>query len=202
LVQKNEQNQDLRVLRTRKALQTAMIELTIEKGFSALTVRDIAKRAMVNRTTFYRHYLDKYDLLDQYMEGIYQMLESSEEPELMVEKLAAEDNEPLERLVEMFQQVQERAEFFRMMLGPKGDSRFTQKIREYVEKRLRRLLPQELPANIPNAPPLDMVLKYVSSASVGTLHWWLENDTAHSAEQMAIWVVQLNKADFGITLSD
>jgi hypothetical protein len=37
------------------------------KGFAALTVQDIADRAMVNRATFYRHYLDKHDLLDKYM---------------------------------------------------------------------------------------------------------------------------------------
>jgi AcrR family transcriptional regulator len=58
---------DLRVRRTRKVLKSALIELTIEKGFAAVTVQDIADRAMINRATFYRHYLDKYDLLGQYM---------------------------------------------------------------------------------------------------------------------------------------
>jgi len=46
-------------------LKSALIEPTIEKGFAALMVQDLADRAMVNRATFYRHYLDKYDLLDQ-----------------------------------------------------------------------------------------------------------------------------------------
>ena len=62
---KSEAIEDLRVRRTRKLLQQAFIECTIEKGFAALTVRDITERAMVNRSTFYRHYLDKYDLLEQ-----------------------------------------------------------------------------------------------------------------------------------------
>lgn len=62
MTQKSETTEDLRVLRTRKLLQQAFIELTVEKGFATLTVRDITKRAMVNRSTFYRHYLDKYDL--------------------------------------------------------------------------------------------------------------------------------------------
>lgn len=57
--------EDLRVRRTRTTLQRALIELTVEKGFAAVTVRDICERAMVNRSTFYRHYIDKYDLLDQ-----------------------------------------------------------------------------------------------------------------------------------------
>ncbi|MBZ0292889.1 MAG: TetR/AcrR family transcriptional regulator, partial [Anaerolineae bacterium] len=52
--------EDLRVRRTRKLLQQALIELTVERGFSEITVGDIAERAMGNRSTFYRHYLDKY----------------------------------------------------------------------------------------------------------------------------------------------
>ena len=70
--------EDLRVRRTRKLLQQALIELTIEKGFADVTVRDIAERAMVNRSTFYRHYLDKYDLLRQYIEELPELLDSQE----------------------------------------------------------------------------------------------------------------------------
>jgi AcrR family transcriptional regulator len=63
-------NEDLRIRRTKKLLQEAMIALTVEKGFSNISVRDITERAMVNRSTFYRHYLDKYDLLDQYLNEV------------------------------------------------------------------------------------------------------------------------------------
>jgi AcrR family transcriptional regulator len=43
-------------------LQEALIELAAERGFDAIAVGDIARRAGVNRATFYRHYQDKYDL--------------------------------------------------------------------------------------------------------------------------------------------
>ena len=59
--------EDLRVRRTRKLLQKALIELTVEKGFAAVTILDISERAMVNRSTVYRHYPGgKYELLEQY----------------------------------------------------------------------------------------------------------------------------------------
>src|SRR6266536_5855376 len=54
---------DLRVRRTQTNLREALIDLIEEKGFDAVTVGDIAERAMVNRTTFYRHYPDKYALV-------------------------------------------------------------------------------------------------------------------------------------------
>ena len=66
----HEEQIDLRIRRTHKFLQEAMIELITEKGFEAITVGDIAERAMINRATFYRHYQDKYDLVAKIFEDI------------------------------------------------------------------------------------------------------------------------------------
>ncbi len=49
---------DLRVLRTRKTIKEAFVELMEEKGFDAITVKDITTRAGINRGTFYAHYQD------------------------------------------------------------------------------------------------------------------------------------------------
>src|SRR5438132_190753 len=67
---------DLRVKRTHKLLQEALIELTAQKGFSAVAVSDITKYAGVNRATFYRHYEDKFDLLNHYVRTVYALLDS------------------------------------------------------------------------------------------------------------------------------
>jgi AcrR family transcriptional regulator len=73
---------DLRVRRTRVNLREALIELIEEKGFDAVTVGDIASRAMVNRATFYRHYPDKYALVTGiFEEAITQMLREIPFPE-------------------------------------------------------------------------------------------------------------------------
>lgn len=61
----SEENLDPRVRRTRKLLKQAFIEIMSEKGFTAMTVQDIAERADINRATFYAHYTDKYELHDQ-----------------------------------------------------------------------------------------------------------------------------------------
>ncbi len=63
---------DPRVRRTRQLLQQAFIELFQEKGFSAITVQDIAERATVNRATFYAHFADKYALLDSLIREQFQ----------------------------------------------------------------------------------------------------------------------------------
>jgi AcrR family transcriptional regulator len=55
---------DPRVKRTRQLIQEAFWTLMLAKGFDSVTVRDIAREATVNRSTFYAHYADKYAVLD------------------------------------------------------------------------------------------------------------------------------------------
>ena len=108
---------------------------------------------------------------------------------------------PPDRLVEMFRKVQEHADFFRLMLGPKGDPQFVQQVRAYIEKRMRNILPLEVYSAPSGAPPLDLALRYVSSAGVGALSWWLESDTPYDPEQLALWVVQYGNADLGFSFA-
>ena len=55
---------DIRIIKTRRAIQAAFLRLMKEKGFAAVTVKDIIRDAEINRSTFYAHYEDKYDLLE------------------------------------------------------------------------------------------------------------------------------------------
>lgn len=59
------EHQDLRIRRTRKALWDALIDLVVEKGLHAITITDITRRAMVNRSTLYAHVEHKGGLLNQ-----------------------------------------------------------------------------------------------------------------------------------------
>lgn len=56
---------DLRVERTLRAIQESFVDLVLEIGFDKVTVRGLARRAQINPKTFYDHYADKYDLVDQ-----------------------------------------------------------------------------------------------------------------------------------------
>jgi AcrR family transcriptional regulator len=64
---KEQKRLDPRIKRTRQLLQQALLELMAERNFQSITVQDIAEKATVNRATFYAHYEDKFDLLDNYI---------------------------------------------------------------------------------------------------------------------------------------
>jgi AcrR family transcriptional regulator len=184
------ENQDLRVRRTRKLLQEALIDLTVEKGFAAVSIRDICERAMVNRSTFYRHYLDKYALLNEYIDALQAAISEAyrgHNPEQTGVPPA---------LMKMLEHIQASPDFYRVMLGAQGDARFIQRFRDVIEGHLR-VLTSDLAVD-PNVPPLDLRLSYVSCADIGAILWWLENGQQASLEELAVWIGQLGKASMGI----
>ena len=174
---------DLRVRRTRKLLQQALIEVTVEKGFAALTVRDITRRAMVNRSTFYRHYLDKYDLLEQHLSEIYGVLEER--------GIIGEDRH--EGLIELLKQIQQFPDFYRVVLSAKADAFLSQSFRQQTQQRVLAYFQQTFPEAVsdPDRPPLDLKFTTVASAGCSALAWWLEQEQPSTPEQFAHWLQQL-----------
>jgi AcrR family transcriptional regulator len=167
-------------------LQEALLELTVEKGFAAVTVRDLCERAMVNRSTFYRHFLDKYALLDEYLDEVKVSISEAFE-----RQKASKVREDLPMaLVVMLQQIQSAPDFYRIMLGAQGDARFIQRFRKIIENHMRVMLADMPPE--PNEPPLDLRLNYVSGADIGAILWWLESAPQSSVEDMARWISRIS----------
>lgn len=177
-------NDDLRVRRTRKLLQDALIQLTVEKGFPNVTIRDLCERALVNRSTFYRHYLDKYDLLDQFMDEVYALTSDAD--------FVAEKN----GLLNWLNHIRSLGDFYRVMLGADGDARFIQRFRDQIERRYHLLYAQ---SEATSSLPVELRVSYISCASIGAILWWLEKGQTWTAEAVAAWMADLINANTGLT---
>ena len=173
---------DVRVKRTDKLLLEALIELTGQKGFAAVTVSDLTRYAGINRATFYRHYEDKFDLLNHYARTVYELLDSMPDAGLPMPTDVSARPVAAPGLVAIFEHIRANARFYRVMLGPNGDPLFTDTIRQYVKKRIWRSLPASLQGD--NS-AVDMYLSYSSSASMGAVLWWLDHDMPCSSREIA-----------------
>ncbi len=184
---------DRRILRTRNAIHSAFVSLVKEKGFDALSVKDITTRANVNRGTFYLHYKDKYDLLDQIEAGIIQDLQG------IIQQAGALDTldstiltEPLPVMVEFFEYLRNNAPLMHAVLGLRGDIAFQTRLKRAIE------------ANIVNigffAPmkdenllvPREYFLSYIISAHLGVIQLWLQSGCRESPQEMALILSRLS----------
>ena len=56
---------NIRTTRTRESIFEALFELISEKDVDKITIQNLTERAQINRATFYAHFQDKYELLDE-----------------------------------------------------------------------------------------------------------------------------------------
>lgn len=59
--------EDLRVRKTKQALNSAFAELIKQKPFEDISINELCNKAGVRRATFYKHFKDKYDFVTEYI---------------------------------------------------------------------------------------------------------------------------------------
>lgn len=61
---------DLRVVKTLKQIDGALLSCLAEAPFEKITVDQLCRAALINRSTFYKYYTSKYDLMDRYLNRV------------------------------------------------------------------------------------------------------------------------------------
>lgn len=184
--QKSDQSHDPRVRRTRRWLQEAFLALVLEKGFEQVTVNDITARAGVNRATFYKHYLDKWDLLTSWVDEMHLLLEE-QAVTLHDPRFELPGHVP-DLVVNVLKHVAQHADFYRLMIGKNGILLIENELQRVFEEFSRQQLLMAGPPYLPESIPLPIVCRSYAASFVGVLKWWLENDMPYPAEQMAAWL--------------
>lgn len=171
----------LSLRRTQKLLREALIELIEERGFDALTVRELTERAMVSRATFYRNYQDKYDLVEQIFGEAMQALFNA------VSETGTEH--PPEIWVRFFEHIAEYERLYRALLGRKGSPWFVLKMRESLVNLAKEYEHFHLwhpSVDRPVYPASDeFVINLVSTMFVEAITWWLDQGRPYPPQEIA-----------------
>lgn len=165
-------NEDLRVIKTKKLIKDSFFELIGEKGYSKVTVTDITKKANINRNTFYLHYVDKEDLVDQIITDNYK----ESEPKiinLVGDHLIKDFNNLQELQVDILHNVidflLEEIEFYRILLMDPGLNGYLNKLKNSVKAKLKK------PINYKNSDQL-VNFEFIFEGTYGVLMEWIKSD--------------------------
>lgn len=187
---------DPRIQRTHELLQDALIELSNEHGFNTVTVGEIARRANVNRSTFYRHYQDKYGLVEEIFQGAIERMRQDLGPPGEV-ALNIDPLKPPQRWVRLFEHFGEHKNLYRALLGAYGSAWFTTRLRDqisiFIEQReqLRDQIPT-VKRQVPETGiPRTVAITLASTLLIDAVTWWLENGKQYSPKQMASWFLEI-----------
>ena len=93
---------DARVVRTKKNIRSAFVELLKEKPFDEITITELCDKAKLSRITFYTHYTDKYELVESLFQ---EMMHSSSEDFRALQQKNNADGDPLRSYCNMLDSI-------------------------------------------------------------------------------------------------
>ncbi|AIQ36354.1 TetR family transcriptional regulator [Paenibacillus sp. FSL R5-0345] len=178
---------DLRILKTRKAIKEAFLMLVQTKGYERITIQDIAEKAMINRNTFYLHYVDKPDLMEKLcQESIGKLnvcinLERSDSDEMNRDTF-------ISILSETFKVIEADIVFFKTMLSQNGYPNFS----TYIKEALKSIMLSGFGDDYNNQ-KMRIGLEYIISGLVGVICMWIRDPEDLLVEEV---VEQLSEIHF------
>ncbi len=128
--------QDRRVRKSQQAIRQAFIDLLHKQELEQITVQQISDLADVNRSTFYTHYIDKYDLLEQMEdEQVNEIKVFIEENDVYSNKAISADN--IRTIMEfLIGNIEENMSFYQLMFNIGKDSNLQEKLYELITGHL------------------------------------------------------------------
>lgn len=165
---------DRRILKTKKAIKAAFIDLIMKNEIDAISIAMITEQADIGRKTFYLHYYDKYDLMDQII------------AEYLVQLGLRCDQNKMKRLgfeastLEWFTFLDENFSLFARLFQSKAANSFRKQFLVFVREQLRKK--EKLVGSAIN---LEFKLQFLSYAITGIIEEYITKDYRHKKQDVA-----------------
>ncbi|MDF2910727.1 MAG: TetR/AcrR family transcriptional regulator [Sporolactobacillus laevolacticus] len=177
---------DLRVVKTRLAIQSRFLDLLLKKNFNELTVKDITSAANIGRGTFYLHYQDKYDLLEKVIEEGLETTIDMFQPHEFISGGQVIPERIIQFILEIFKHFRANERFFRAMLFNEGIPVFRHRMQQRFLKKFHNEVELiGLKDKLTDPATLEILPIFISSGMIGLVGWWFENQMRIPEKDMA-----------------
>lgn len=178
---------DSRIVKTKRALKNAFLDLLSEKKFNDITVTDIVNRANINRGSFYNHFQSKEDLL-QYLikEAVNNLTIAYRKPYLNQKPFFLSNL--TSSSVQIFNSVKENSDFYTAII--KSDILYS--VQTLLQETIKELNEKELFKNTPKL-NRELVSSYLGYAIVGLIFKWVDSGFKYDSEYMAEQLLEMMK---------
>ncbi|MFD2132881.1 TetR/AcrR family transcriptional regulator [Pseudogracilibacillus auburnensis] len=171
------------------------MKLLKEKQISTITVKEICELADINRSTFYAHYSDLFDLLEQIEEELIEDMSMY----LSAFKFDQEENalEMTEKLIEYFASKKEECQ---TLLNENSDSSFEKKV-SIVTRRF--IMQNWLEVKHLDEDISEYLSAFIISGSIQVMKVWLNSGMDKSPKEMAGMITNIvNKGLWGLKIKE
>ncbi|MFB7160337.1 TetR/AcrR family transcriptional regulator C-terminal domain-containing protein [Lysinibacillus sp. NPDC056232] len=178
---------DMMNFETKRAIKNALLIQIEEEGFERVTVKNLAITANINRGTFYLHYKDKYEVMEDLQQELLNELESYVRN---VQPLDAfhtiKTGQLYQPFIEVFKCIKKHAAAFRVILGEQGSPAFSKRMKKvfsnHILDRISVIQGEGLDAEFQ-----QYFEAFLTSAILGVIQEWLDSgDEDLNVEELAM----------------
>ena len=192
---------DRRIRKTRRVIRQCLTELLKTKRIQDITVREISEKADINRGTFYLHYRDIFDLMEQIenelLEELADVLNHFKVSDLL--------SNPALVFTRVFQLVKENSDMVSILIGQNGDINFVNRLKDIVrEKCLKDWMELFRPGadggrqtsrssqnTLLDDSAFEAYYSFTVTGCIGLVQYWLDSGLKEMPEQLASLVEQI-----------
>ncbi|WP_326716892.1 TetR/AcrR family transcriptional regulator [Vagococcus jeotgali] len=184
---------DPRVIKTRKKLRQAFLDLLKTRSLSEMNIKDLTNRAGVTRGTFYLHYRDKDTFIETIMEEIIEDFYN----DVVIYKAYDEDEDkkiPQIVLDRVFSYIGQSPEFFVTLLKEND----AEKYRLLFSDRLYDYLLEHV--NYGNSIPVrkmpkELINNFIAYSLLGISDAWVVEGQIYANHYIATMVAKMYRSD-------
>ena len=172
---------DRRVKYTKTMLKDALVNFMQKQHISSISVKALCETADINRSTFYAHYTDQYDLLRQTEDDVITKLRLHLEQQDYNHKLPI-SAQVLTRILEY---AKENAELFKVLLSENCDFAFQKDVialAQIVSSQYNKAL---------DARTKEYLEAYSITGCISIFHKWLKDGTIESTEEITELILNI-----------
>ncbi len=172
---------------TEKLIETSLLQSMKEQTFETISIRQLIDLAEVNRSTFYRHYLDKYDLLEKIENRLLDDLQAYYQEALdsaclfkLEKDFKVEDY--IHEKQNLFHFFKPYLEDLAILLGPNGSPTSLLRLQEALREIFSKSI--SLADAYIEEVEVDLLLNHQVASFMGTLTYWLTHPH-YKSQQMS-----------------
>ena len=180
---------DLRIIKTKKLLYETLEDLMKNQAFEEIKVSDICTHAMINRSTFYAHYTDKYELLAAYINDLKNSLASELEKNQNIQN---SKEYYLEMIKLLLDHIEQKKDTYVSIMVHNRNSITIDILYDVINKDIMKQIKENKIDSIPS----DIISKFYLGAVFNVCLEWLKHDSKYSKQDIIHYIELLIPNEF------
>lgn len=176
---------DLRVVKTLRQIDEALLTCIEAHPFRDITLGMLCETAMINKTTFYKYYQDKYDCLDRYLDRLMKEFRTNLFADFVLAAPEQIDSPAYQQqFIQLSQFVYSRRREYGILWHAQTERQLFVEMMDALDESILRKALAHRAYDVRQRAHLELYARLFSFHAMSLFEWWLEHDDLVTAEDV------------------